>query len=578
MATWTLTVTLGGTDITARLVQELQIDAERGAARVCGLYYRPTGPVAPRDIEGLPLTIDFTANGGGPVRRFTGRVLRAKHNSETGVVYVTGQDSLKAQANGATLATMQTWCPLGLYHEAVFGARTTGWEQLQDLASTSGGTVECGPDDVPRANPLRVTSAADVTYTKYLVGTLEEGSLDYENLVNTCDITVEWRFTRIWSRPHTLNWDWGIEWCDRVYPDTTGDQYWQNQWELPTLSEVQGFDGKAGWSFRSGGTGLSAPGDDVGFAAQFLPASGWYDCGSGPFAWEVTGDGINSLTSFRIRLERRGAQTVTRTYNLTLSCAASIARYGEHSATDQASKDVEYDSTAWTEGQGGGPLADMDANGIGDQYQDQVDEADCEAAIACILAYRRDAMRATHRRPLAWQVPLALDVELDSTVALASALVVAGPARVHRLTDQITFPSSGNDYQAKATTKIEVRLSRSQAGAQDDDTLTAPAAPDTLPTHTPHASSTDLGNHIGWWLDAPDWDDENMLGWRANRVYFAESEFCPDPDDCYPTKKYTAGWNFDLPDIEAEMTDEVTGSATAAYAVAIDHDTLTGGE
>jgi hypothetical protein len=572
MATWSLAVLLGGTDITARLVGELDIDAERGAARVCGLYYRPAGSVAPRDLEGLTLTIDLTTNTAGTVRRFTGRVFRVKANSESGVVYVMGQDSLKAQANGATLATLQTWCPLGLYHEAVFGPRTTGWNQLRDLASTSGGTVECGPTDAPRANPLRVTGPADLTYTKYLAGSLEEGSLDLDGLVNSCVITFAWRHTRLWSRPHTLAWNWGIEWCDLVYG---GEAYWQNQWLLPQVSEVQSFDGKAGWSFQtsrqlSGGDPLGP-----GFNGEYLPVSDNYDCGNGPFVWiNKEEDSPQSLTRFGVRLERRGVQAVTRTYTLTLACAASIARYGTRTATDQASGETPYDPAGWVESQGSGVPADGVSgwanNGIGDRQLDVVDEADMDAAMRCILQHRRDAMRASHRRPLAWVVPLALECELTSTVTLDSARVSAGPGRVHRITDRLTFPSSGNGYQGRAVTRIELHLSRSQYGTQTDDALDPPAAPATLPTHTPHASTTNLANHIGNWSGAPAWNDEGMIGWRANRLTYTGGG-TPNP---YPS----TGFNFDLPDIEEEMTNEVLGTTAATYAVAIDHETLTGGD
>jgi hypothetical protein len=314
MATWSLTVLLDGANITARLLGELEIDAERSAARVCSLYYRPAGSVAPRDLEGLTLTIDLTTNTAGTVRRFTGRVLKVKTTSETGVVWLMGADSFKGQANGASLATLQTWCPDGLYHEAIFGPRVTGWRQLQDLASTSGGTVECGPDDAPRANPLRVLGASpDVTFTKYLKGSLEEGSLDMDAVLNTAVLTLKWAYTRLWSRTHTLEWDWGLtDFCSRIHPEgAEGQAYHQNPWELPTVAEVQAFDGKAGWAFQIGRQGF-ATGDGVGFNPAYLPATGWYDCDPGGsesrFKWGLTEDNLTSLTHFNVTLERRGAR------------------------------------------------------------------------------------------------------------------------------------------------------------------------------------------------------------------------------------------------------------------------------
>lgn len=593
MSTWSVRVLLDSVDVSARLLGELRIDAERAKSRVCSLSLVPSAAMRaanlwlPRDLEGRPLTIDIRVDSGAWVRRFTGRVLRAPRDPLTGVLALMGQDTRKAQANAADLPTILGWCAAGggLYHEAIFGPRQTGMRQLDDVASTTWGTVECGPDDAIRWNSWATAATPGRTYARYLKGTLTEGTLDLDALVNRWTITFQWRYTRIWSRGHAVSWDWGNEWCDRRYPAPDGQRYWQNPWGLPDLSDVQALDGAAGWRIRAGRQTTIYSGEPAPFAYEMLPGSGWYDCdGLGGslvdgsiFRWEISEAGrLESLTSFRVEMERHGAQDVERTYTLTVECPASIARYGARTGTETASGQTPYDATAWLDSAGSGTPPGYRSNGIGDACLDLVSEAEVEAAGACYLRAKAFDIRRTHRAAVSFEQPLDPAVELTSTVRLEQAGHVAVQAPVSRLVDILTFPCQANGYQGRAITALTLAVSRSAAGAQTDDDLLLPPAPDTDPTHTPHAGTTTLQTHVGRWPGCPDWDDDAMVGWRTNRsVRFpARTGTPPDPDP----EEYVEGWNFSLPDIEAEMTDAVSGTTSATYSISVPHDEWTGGD
>jgi hypothetical protein len=601
-------VTLGGADISARLTGTLRVERNRGVAGVATLYYRAAGAVSEADIEGLAVVISGAVDcalytvSSSPL--FSGRVTTARRSLDRGVWYLLCTDSLREQANAADLATLRGWLgETGYWSRRLFGERSTGYRQLQDLAGTTYGTVQCSASDVPGWTSWDPAALTTLTLSDCL-GTPEEQSADLSGLVNRVNLTLDWTHPRVWRREITVGWNWaaglggGDPWRDFVAPADGGVQgrrYWQNPWPLPTPAEVYAIDGAAGWSLLLGNT-VSG----VGFAAQYIPQTGWYDVsyiGGGEqissraglsaltgdsLVWRPTGSLASALKQFSVDMERRGSQDVTRRYVITLQATDSVNRFGGRELTETLQLGEDHDTSAYEAAQGS---ADRSVRyqredgttvsvSVTASYQDLVDtEAEAEALLAAIRS-RAYHILAGHRRQLRVRVPLAPQIGHGHAIALDGAAgVTVSALPVQCVLHEIVFPASANGGRLSAVTTLTLARSYCATPTVSSSDLDAPAAPDTGWTHSQsHPSSFSLTNYIGGNAGVPDWDEATMdQGWIANRVRDI-GEVVEEGD---PTEYPVQGWRFQLPDIEDEMTDPHSGETSETLTIAVPHAPLT---
>lgn len=548
---WSVLVTLGGADVSARLVGAITVDREEGAAGLAdfALYYPPGDPV-PVDIANRSLTIDLISTAQGQTRQtrlYTGIVAEPRWNALARTLIVTCTDNLQQRVEALSIEQIDALVG-GQWTADVFDPRDgrSRWDYAQERLQSRPASLDCAADGA-----LRVTSWYAVQQPHVLFG---PGTTLYESIAvelaqqasitNCVELEIGYRYSRF--REHRQNYRW-------THPGTSG------------LTGISGF---CAWRVES----TELPNvemivDSVGGGGQVaieatlyrLPPTMPNPCGDGA-AW------INNYPDLLLGAQWTGAvrwvQPATETYRLTVTAGAGA---------DPASQVISRSGTAFeVEAREGweGSLRPISVGETGDVIQggttgnfgapgDRADETRRTAALSQQLAAAQTELIAAHRQTrVTWSVPtpMARAVDLTHTLELDDQYVRAR-GKCTRRVDRLDLDSGA------CITDLTISIMR---GGGEADPLVVPDRPGSSSSGGGgSAPASDLPTQLGGKLTSPAYDDD-LLGFAGNysNVQDVTLEVFPRRLDVLADE------------IAAEERDEYTATRAQTYRVAIPNDLL----
>jgi hypothetical protein len=213
---WSAIVTIDSVDQSARVVGDIRVEIEEGAARIAELTIRPaagaTFEIA--DWVGKPVWIDVAdVAGGSPSdvhRLFSGLIDTPTLNLELKTIDLVCTDNLQAIIDAMDNATVDALAPSAYHSPVVFDAAATGWVRLQDRLSTWPATVELNASGVPRLTEWAAFGSASMTLTEdhILDGSLAVSLSSRHQMVNSIAIEFAYRFPRVKAECYGIDYQY----------------------------------------------------------------------------------------------------------------------------------------------------------------------------------------------------------------------------------------------------------------------------------------------------------------------------------------------------------------------------------
>jgi hypothetical protein len=209
---WAAIVTIDGSDQSARIVGEIRIDAEEGAARIAELTIRPLAGTtfAIAAWVGKPITIDvadFSSGSPADIRRlFTGLIDTPTLDLELRTISLRCTDNLQGLIDAMDNATVDALTPGGYHSPAIFDPAARGWVRLQDRLSTLPSALELDVSGSPRLTAWAPKVAPDMALTDahLLDGSVDVALAGRNQLVNRIDVRFDYRFPRVKAENYPL--------------------------------------------------------------------------------------------------------------------------------------------------------------------------------------------------------------------------------------------------------------------------------------------------------------------------------------------------------------------------------------
>ena len=568
-ASWALVVTIGGADVSHLLAGAVEIDAERGAARVLELNLDVKGTVAPDDYTGKPVTLDVIY-GDVTERRFTGEVIEPQVSPYSDLVTLVCSDARQARIAGlahASLASLAGIAP----HEAFADDESEAGDYL---AAAMAETLDALDIDA-EGNFVRRTVVTAATARLVIDGDdLLDDSLRItlaraDQVANRLVFEVQSARERYWRAGVTLAWDWGRSFA----------AYLQRGHTLPN---------EGMWDAVAYGLGWYV--DKVSYT--HLPDSGTYYADTGApvpanVAPGATGTVVflnaypELITGASASLETWWTQGVVLDAALTFEVATSIARYGARTIERRARLDADDTATLeWEDAETPAARPQVTFAGTlagGYQYADSSGAARDNALLE---ACARRALRVLYDAHAATQVQFALPwhtvaaggaIERGDTLEL-DAEGVRARGIVRRIAESFDIASGD------ATVVVTLALCRGGSAGVTAPAVafTAPATdpaipagattdPPTTPTATQQAAPMQLGN------DSPTQAayDPDRLGYSGNFGTQYTTVGAGAAGALYPLRLA-----LEAPEIAADLRDGAEPAHAATVAVTLPEDLL----
>lgn len=547
---WSLTVSVGGVDVSDLLTGTVLIDREEGAAGIAelNLFYPPGATVEP-DLVERAVVIDYTSDDGQEAvqtRLFTGVVAEPSWDANSRVMKIVATDNLQNRVEALNVAEIDiltggTWS--GDIFEPVLGR--SHWDYAQERMSSRQASLDVSPTGELRVSGWKTSPAAEFVFSdgQSVYESLDVQLAQLRNITNRVEISFSYRYSRLHEGRINLNWR---------NPETQGASgiggfcNWRAMsTELPTKSMV-----------FSATKGAALTPVDVSWYE--LPLSMPNPCGDGS-PWINTHEGL--LLGATWSGVRRWSQAVTEDYRLTLTTSAGqqagqqvIKRNGYNLA------DISEYAGDWP---GSAASADPDdlppETTVPVQAGDQADEARRVAAIECALQVGATEIAASHRATkVSWQVPtsMAIGVDLPHTVQFSEGSTKAMAKCSHRI-DELNLESGS------ALTTLTLSVMR---GGGVADQLTAPArlgGSHQSDLGGTWGTSVNLPSQLGGRLTSPDYNDQ-LDGFSGN--YTARQ------DNALPV--FPRRMTVSASEIDSSNIDEKTHSQEFVYSVGVDNNLL----
>lgn len=588
---WQAKAALGGVDVSEDLTREIRIAAAEGAARLAEFVMEPpAGAVNANDWVDAAVTIDLLVRERSETtysqfRVFTGQVDTSAYNPVTGLVAFRCSDRLQQQMKNTARAVLDAITPGALWHAQIFNEDADGWEYLQDRLSTIPYSYDLDGRHLGHLTAWAAKGSADVTYTAadFIYDSLQTEEATARDVHNVARLVFQYRFERLRQRDLQFGWRYPRTFCEYIAIPST----------LPNEDMIRGAAEGTGWLIRN-----------LRFT-QLWASDLTADCGDGEFRWTNSQPEIVIGASFR--LAKRWSQTVTEEHTITIRAPQSIDTYGEIVTETSGSVASDYDFEEW-EGQNANNLlavagdrsdvsfdlnaeesyeppagATVDANG--DYVLDAGDRDEFDDAIEAAMARAATAIKAAHRRNLVtWLAPLNPAMELYHTARIECDRVTA-QGKVSHLVHTVDIDSGA------ATTEIQIAVSRSGASSPQNQSLTAPAQPDSLIELETLPEDPFLTTQLGGLLASPAYDEE-VDGYSGNHqqaptlttvfegldpktgnkldAETADANMVEPGSITYPTR-----FQITMPEIETALRDAIEVSAARTYTITVPNETFT---
>lgn len=216
---WAAYVTIDGVDQTARVVGEIRIDAEEGAARIADLTLRPAAgtavTVAAWVGKSVAIEIGDVATG-QPVnirRLFGGLIDTPTLDLVQRTIHLRCTDNLQNVIEALNNAEIDALTPNGWHSPVIFDPASSGWVRLQDRLSTIPYACELNVDGTPRVTAWTPKIGTDMSFTPahLLDGSVSVSLAPRHQLVNEIAISFAYRFPRVKAECYPLTYAYVAE-------------------------------------------------------------------------------------------------------------------------------------------------------------------------------------------------------------------------------------------------------------------------------------------------------------------------------------------------------------------------------
>jgi hypothetical protein len=539
---WAVRIVAGGVDITQNLTGEISIDAEERLARTASFSYFPntamdgTLIIDPDSWVGQPCTIQYDNGVTGLQTLFTGRINLGQYDPITRIATIDASDLLQELFEGtADTEAVLALIPTGRYSEAVFNVRDNGWEQAEDVMSTTPYDVHLDRHGNLQNVPWAIGSVAQTFDASSVVhNSVTFNNLRRRDLVNEVRVTYQYRFNRLKERTHSFSWQPGAgDYTDSAPAGGAFCDFLLDPYHLPTRDIIESAARGGGWVV--GG---------IHFAS--VPPPMWFLCqndgpGTRPFAigWTTREEAAAMLAiGARWKAYKRWSQNITEFYNIVIKSMASQAKYGVLVYEDAASFTSERDTSVWTSleneevSTSGATLFDPEdpeglegvkfkTDALGDKYADLTEESIRSNDLDTFIAHGRTRILDVHRRNyVEWISPLIPTRDLRDTLRI-NYITVDATGKLFKLRHTMNLTTGS------ATSTFTIAISR--GGGGPDDGIPAIARLDSLPTHDAPKDYTNLKTYVGGYESDPPYD-ETWQGWITNHADVQVWQEAPGPD------------------------------------------------
>lgn len=593
---WVYRASIGGVDVSERLIGPMRVRGEEGLAATATWSLRPvSGAVDLTAYVGADaaleyIWLDVTGTVEQIVPMWQGVVDAVTIDASTGVLTLTGVDR-RAEilaAGGAGLL------PGSLWSAGVFDEGGDALQRQEDRLTTLCASFDLDQTGAPRLTDWQAKATADWTFgaEDYVWGSLRVDLASHKDIVQRVECAFDYRFPRLRLRETWMTYEFGGATAlaaDPICP--------------PSVSMI------------------AEAIDNTGLDVLEAPS---YNCMS--VEWKEIGGVWHRYPGFEsmvlnadVRLGRRFAQSIEEQYTLTVDCAESGIDQ-RRLAEVRGALESNFDAAAWEDDANASPVLARPYLAV-ETLHDAVTDADtgrdaAEAAIEVLLAQAKALIRGSHRsNRLTFSSRLNPFINRTHTVGF-SAAGWAAQGKVFAV-EHVLDPGAGPGTFGAQTT-ITLAISQPSLVNPTPSALTAPDAPDApaISVDTQQAHRLNLGNHIGGKATSDPWDEDTMQGYILNipsgttvsgmitswgyGAMVADGAIQGDAfsqADPFPTQATAQGashydgevlnpdfdaskvypWQFRIiaPEVEAEARDNLTETVAATYRVDVPADLFT---
>jgi len=333
---WTVGITLGGVDISARLTGAIRIDAEEAAARTAEFAFFPaSGELDPADLLSAQVVINLIRVIDAvqvPTRIFTGVVEIANFDPVAGLIILSCHDDLKNKLSALSIDQIDalTYNSLALdYSPGALGAAAADrWDYAQARMECVSGALDAGV-----YGQLRSTSfAGSASWGTFAAADIFDASISIDlpqrsDIINKVIIDFEYRQHRCRER-HAY-----IAWANTIIGGTDS---LASGYQSPSIdavkSAVEGVDWEpisASYNYGYQYVKTSAP------SGQVENGDWWY---------VGTQTACGSMVA---ELGQRHAQPFTEQYEITVTCASSAQTFGYREKELRGAVSTDWDPGEW---------------------------------------------------------------------------------------------------------------------------------------------------------------------------------------------------------------------------------------
>jgi hypothetical protein len=431
---WTAIVVIDSVDVSAKVVGQIRVSAEEGAARIAELALRPAGGTSftiPSWV-GKSVTIDIADfSTGSPTsvsRLFAGLIDTPSLDLELATISLLCSDNLQNIVEGMSAAAIDSATPGGYSSPVVFDPAARGWSRLQDRLSTIPAAVELDTAGALRLTSWAPTGAPDISFTgdaHLLDGSLSVALSSRNQLVNQVDIDFGYRIPRVKAEGWPVSYSY-------VNAGNISDHAAALNWWLVRTTVVDAIKAAGGTVESISYTPLPSS-----------PIGGWIP---NPDADYLLCMGFDAVVSFDY------AQMIDEAHAITVSAPNSIATVG--TLRDRLSgalegvyppvPTAEQSMLLYANAISGIPPMDSATPSSGNTTAADVtltadtDRTAANAAMQALIQIAKVRIWGSHRRnAVSARVPLNPSIDLDKTIELtATGLHAIGKCRsvTHNMT------------------------------------------------------------------------------------------------------------------------------------------------
>lgn len=546
---WDARVMLDSVDVSAYLIGELTVDAERGAAALADFALLfDAGPVDPSAYIGKPVQIHYRELRAGvwlEWQLYNGWVILPSLDDAEPLISFECSDRWQDAIEALTIAQIDTLCA-GRWSADVFEsvAGRSHFDYAMERMSSRPASLQRTVAGVLEVTPWAATPPAfEYGEGVTLDRTRRWQPVELSERINVIELEADYRFPRLrerhqgfyWRHPNMIGDSWPQGFCIWAHDST----------ELPDIPMVEDATSSAGYQAILNSAfwnRLPVSADNAGSFCD--PQFGW------------TNSYPDLLLGFSITAAMRWVQPITEQYTLRIEATVSVAAAGEVIERDRVVADSSQErerADTWESEPFDAPAADATQDAVGDYVVDLREPDRSSSAVLCKVAMAQVALLDAHRRNrLSFEVPTsdAMGLLLAHTVTLADQGVRC-TAPVWALAHVLSF-----DEQTAITT-ITQAVSRGGGGVTDP--LVMPPIPPSTPSGE-QPGSTVLNTQLAG-RDLEFEYDDALDGFAGN--------YSSTVLDTIPRRLKVYA-----PEIPADHRDEYLAPQAATYRVGIPDDPL----